>query len=124
MHIYLICVTSFEESAPFDSKGQVFFDNTGGGVRKRRARHATLNCARLLLQLLLFFVFAMDKFEAINLDGSDVWFSLRQFDPSVSPVYDKIGAQSRTGAEIIQQVIASPRIKNAVTEVFQSNFNY
>ena len=62
----------------------------------------------------------MDTFESVNLCGSDILFSLHEFDPPVSPVQDHRTTSGLDGAQIIQHVLASARIKNAVSEVSET----
>lgn len=59
----------------------------------------------------------MDTFQSVNLSGSDLLFSLHEFDPPISPVQDHHTTSGLNGAQIIQHVLESARIKNAVTEV-------
>ena len=59
----------------------------------------------------------METFQSVNLSGSDILFSLHEFDPPISPVQDHRTTFGLNGAQIIQHVLASARIKNAVTEV-------
>lgn len=62
----------------------------------------------------------MDEFQSVKQDNSDVLFSLHDFDPPVSPVHDvSSSTHGLTGAQIIQHLLASPRIKNAVSEIAQ-----
>jgi hypothetical protein len=60
----------------------------------------------------------MDAFQSVNQCGSDILFSLHEFGPPISPVHeDHRSTTGLDGAQIIQHVLGSPRIKNAVTEV-------
>ena len=59
----------------------------------------------------------MDAFESVKQCGSDVLFSLHQFDPPISPVQHHEFASGLDGAQIIQHVLASARVKNVVTEI-------
>ena len=59
----------------------------------------------------------MDAFQSVKLSGSDILFSLHEFDPPISPVQDHTSTSGLDGGQIIQHVLGSARIKNAVTEV-------
>lgn len=59
----------------------------------------------------------MDAFESVKQDGSDILFSLHEFDPPTTPVQDHKSASGLDGTQIIQYVMGSAKIKSAVSEV-------
>ena len=58
----------------------------------------------------------MERFETLRDQTSDILFSMHQFDPPVSPVVNS-SQRSFNGAQVIEEVLRSPRVKNAATEV-------
>ena len=66
----------------------------------------------------------MDAFESVKQCGSDVLFSLHHFDPPISPVQHHQLTSGLDGAQIIQHVLASARVRNAVTEVSEAQEFY
>jgi hypothetical protein len=59
----------------------------------------------------------MDAFESVKQCGNDLLFSLHEFDPPISPVQYHKSTSGLDGGQIIQLVLDSARIKNAVVEV-------
>ena len=60
----------------------------------------------------------MEAFESVKQCGSDILFSLHDFDPPISPVEHRRSVSGLDGGKIIEHVLGSARIRNAVTEVF------
>ena len=58
----------------------------------------------------------MERFETLRDQASDLLFSMHQFNPPVSPVVNS-SQRSFNGAQVIEEVLRSPRVKNAATEV-------
>ncbi|XP_028396264.1 dihydroxyacetone phosphate acyltransferase-like [Dendronephthya gigantea] len=59
----------------------------------------------------------MDAFQSVKQCGSDILFSLHDFDPPISPVEDPRSVSGLDGGKIIEYVLESARIRNAVTEI-------
>ncbi|XP_046848625.1 dihydroxyacetone phosphate acyltransferase-like [Xenia sp. Carnegie-2017] len=58
----------------------------------------------------------MDSFETIKQHGSDILFTLHDFDPPITPVNDHSATTGLNGAKIIEHVLHSVRVKNAASE--------
>lgn len=65
----------------------------------------------------VFYCICMDSFETIKQHGSDILFTLHDFDPPITPVNDHSATTGLNGAKIIEHVLQSVRVKNAASEV-------